>query len=345
MTGNNLKICTSVVTPTKASGDDSVAPNGLIAQNSEIVPTEIEDLLARKSQNCTSLAQKAVRSRWFTSSNTASLCKVSQRSKTRIGLSTDTLQARLATNDVSQPIVHSSEGSIDDVSPNAVQKAQNSTQEHTIGRSPQFESTGHRFESFSDGVPTSPQIVCAESGCQSGNIAVSQISALAPDLYSVDMESNENVITNSQGSKMLSLEIGGHGFESHCTTAKDAASGATNVPEIQQPLATASGIQTVYSIEGFDSCVNESIAKSPSVNTALGKCDQPCPIYDVNNMAMEEKFINTIIFANQGNKGLPMGLDSPVYKTWQQQVDFTFGFVPLGDQIMPKNENWCQSHN
>ena len=48
---------------------------------------------------------------------------------------------------------------------------------------------------------------------------------------------------------------------------------------------------------------------------------------------MEENVINTIIFPNQGSKGLAMGLDSPIFKKWQQQVDFQFGFVPLGGQI------------
>ena len=63
----------------------------------------------------------------------------------------------------------------------------------------------------------------------------------------------------------------------------------------------------------------------------------------MNNVAMEEKFINTIIFANQGSKGLPMALDSPVFKKWQQQVNFNF--VSPGDQIMPDNPNWCYFHS
>ena len=131
MTGNNPKRSASVVTPTKALGDDTVAPSELIVENekvyktrffysSGIVPTEIEALWARKSQNCTAMAQKPVSSRFFTSRNNAGVYKMSQRSKTRIGLCGDTLQATVASNDVSQPIVHSSGGFSDDISPKAV---------------------------------------------------------------------------------------------------------------------------------------------------------------------------------------------------------------------------------
>ena len=142
------------------------------------------------------------------------------------------------------------------------------------------------------------------------------MSVLVPDLYSVDVVGNGNVIMNSQGEKMSPLRLLVKGLN---LIAKSAT-------EVQQPFVTTSGIQTVHSVDGFDFSVNESIAKFPSVNTVFKKCDQPCPIYDVNNMAIEEEFINTIIFANQGDKGLPICLDSPVYKKWQQ-VDFPFGFV------------------
>ena len=65
----------------------------------------------------------------------------------------------MAGNDLSQPIVHSSEGLGVDVSPNAVQYSDSPVQGHTTGRSLTFESTGHGFESYNNGVPQSPDIV------------------------------------------------------------------------------------------------------------------------------------------------------------------------------------------
>ena len=60
---------------------------------------------------------------------------------------------------------------------------------------------------------------------------------------------------------------------------------------------------------------------------------------------MEEKFVNTIIFANQGNKDLAQGVNTPIFNHWKQQVDFQFGFVPLGSQLMPSNTTLCNSHD
>ena len=77
-----------------------------------------------------------------------------------------------------------------------------------------------------------------------------------------------------------------------------------------------------------------------SVNAVSDKNNQLCPIYDVNNAGMEEKFVNTIIFANHGNKDFAQGVNTPIFK---QQVDFQFGFVSLGGQLMPDNVTLCNS--
>ena len=60
---------------------------------------------------------------------------------------------------------------------------------------------------------------------------------------------------------------------------------------------------------------------------------------------MEEKFVNTIIFANQGNTDLPQGVNTPIFNQWQRQVDFQFGFIPLGCQLMPSCVTSCNSHD
>ena len=60
---------------------------------------------------------------------------------------------------------------------------------------------------------------------------------------------------------------------------------------------------------------------------------------------MEEKFVNTIIFANQGNKDLSQGVNILIFNHWQQQFNFEFGFVPLGSQLMSSNATLCNSHD
>ena len=89
---------------------------------------------------------------------------------------------------------------------------------------------------------------------------------------------------------------------------------------------------------GFESCVKHiSTSRLTSENAVTDKENQLCPIYDVNNAGMEEKFVNTIIFANQGNKDLAQSVKIPIFNHWQQQVDYQFGFVPLDSQLMPSN--------
>ena len=53
---------------------------------------------------------------------------------------------------------------------------------------------------------------------------------------------------------------------------------------------------------GFDSCVKEDIGTSclTSVNAVTDKASLQCPIYYVNNVGMEEKFV-------KGNKDLIIG--------------------------------------
>ena len=81
-----------------------------------------------------------------------------------------------------------------------------------------------------------------------------------------------------------------------------------------------------------------------SVNAVTDEVNQLCPIYDANNVGME-KLVNTIIFANQGNRNLAQGVDTPNFSQWQRQVDFQFGSVPLGCQLMPSSVTSCNSHD
>ena len=61
------------------------------------------------------------------------------------------------------------------------------------------------------------------------------------------------------------------------------------------------------------------------------------PLYDVNYTGIEDKFVNSILHVHQFSTSGDIGeLDSEIYNTWRHQSDFNFGFVPLGDQMLPR---------
>ena len=75
-----------------------------------------------------------------------------------------------------------------------------------------------------------------------------------------------------------------------------------------------------------------------SVNTATdtqGTTHCTKPLYDVNYLGFEDKFASEIICANVKNKKAWGGIPNPIFDLWRDQVDFTFGFVPLEEQVMP----------
>ena len=59
------------------------------------------------------------------------------------------------------------------------------------------------------------------------------------------------------------------------------------------------------------------------------------PIYDVNYCGFEDKFASEIICTNVKNKKAWGDIQTPIFDLWKKQVDFTFGFVPLQEQVMP----------
>ena len=274
------------MTPSESIFDNRKMYKTRFFYSSNSVPAEIEALLARKSQNCTAMAQKPVSSHVFTSNILAGQCKMSQRSATP-----PALQATVARNDLSQPIVHPSEEVCVDVSPNAVKNSDSPTQKHISGRSFSFESTGHGFESYENGVPESFDSVVPGKECSFGHSVQPHVFTPTPDLAETEVVGKIDVITDVQNT----ANVVGHGFESHCSTGTSVTSGPTSVTDVHKPHVTPSCKKMVHCGKGFDSWADKSIPKVPSVNSGFKIYDQLCPIYDVRNMAMEEKFINTII--------------------------------------------------
>ena len=75
-----------------------------------------------------------------------------------------------------------------------------------------------------------------------------------------------------------------------------------------------------------------------SVNTASDShstmhCTKP--LYDVNYCGFEDKFASEIICANVKHRKARGEIRTPIFDLWRDQVDFTFGFVPLEEQVMP----------
>ena len=66
--------------------------------------------------------------------------------------------------------------------------------------------------------------------------------------------------------------------------------------------------------------------------------DQCIPLYDVNNVGVEEKFVNTIMHFKQIGDQINIGdCQLQIFQKWREQSDFDFGFIPLGEQQMPTN--------
>ena len=208
-------------------------------------------------------------------------------------------------NDSSHPNVHSSIGVGD------VETAENSANNPAADEGPGFESIGPGFESVMAGYKVTEH---KTKHSTSGHV------------------SREPVIVNPTG----------HGFQSFQVTHRDSSMNQEGKGFFEQDSYFVDNPDlTLPKINGLgvDSSVNNDINTSclSSVNAVTDKANQLCPIYDVNNVGMEEKFGNTIIFANQGNKDLTQGVNTHIFNQWKQQVDFQFSFVPLGRQLMPSN--------
>ena len=145
-------------------------------------------------------------------------------------------------------------------------------------------------------------------------------------------------------------EPSGHGFESSQVTDLVVSTNLVGQVSGEQSSGSAGKFDLIFSKSvgpWFESGVDKdmTVNSCSSVNAATDEVNQLCSIYDVNNVGMEEMFVNTIIFANQGNKDLAQGVDTPSFSQWQRQVDFQFGFVPLGGQLMPSSVTSCNFHD
>ena len=85
--------------------------------------------------------------------------------------------------------------------------------------------------------------------------------------------------------------------------------------------------------------VSEAPTERGSVNYGKTSVTESAPdnsrlIYDVNNNGVLDKFVNSILHVSQFSGIIPE-VDTEIYHKWRGQSEFKFGFVPLGDQILP----------
>ena len=81
---------------------------------------------------------------------------------------------------------------------------------------------------------------------------------------------------------------------------------------------------------------------SGQVITESSASPGPHLLYDINYAGVQDKFVNSILYVGQFNGIIP-NVDTEIYHKWRNQTDFTFGFVPLAEQIMPKIMSVCHS--
>ena len=74
--------------------------------------------------------------------------------------------------------------------------------------------------------------------------------------------------------------------------------------------------------------------KTAKTNPTPIEHDNFTPIYDVNNVGVINKFVNSILHVNQFNGIIP-DVDIEIFHKWRRQSEFKFRFVTLGSQILP----------
>ena len=69
-------------------------------------------------------------------------------------------------------------------------------------------------------------------------------------------------------------------------------------------------------------------------------CNGLAPLYDTQLVGIEDKFVNTILNGvNTKQSHSPLSSKPDIYKEWERQSDFQFGFIPRSSQIMPVEDH------
>ena len=154
-----------------------------------------------------------------------------------------------------------------------------------------------------------------------------------------------------------------------CTSTVNPEIGSINLdtPEVTAKVISPPGVSVDIVCTGKDTAVESSEAGNftAEVISATGDCEDcppsrventtiwskvnsdkvvthnyafvtPYPLYDAHYIGVQDKFANSILHVGQFN-GITPNVDTEIHHKWRNQSDFTFGFVPLAEQIMPKD--------
>ena len=278
--------------------------------NKSVVPGQVDASLAARHQKCQVSNTNTIRSR-----------VVSRTVQQTHDASSDAggMVSKVTYNDLGHPSAHSNRGVGVSTMCHDIDVVKNTPETPATDIAPGFQSGNPGFESLIAGYESSDcKSTHSVFGCVSGDVVTpepigqefesSRATDLAVLMNCIDQESSKLDNVSAGQSDSTSSEGLGPGFESR----------------VKKDISTKS---------------------HSSVNAVIQEVNQLCPIYDVNNVGMEEKFVNTIVFANRGSRDLAQGVNTPIFNEWQRQVDFQFGFVPLGCQLMPSSVTSCNSHD
>ena len=115
----------------------------------------------------------------------------------------------------------------------------------------------------------------------------------------------------------------------------------TAVSSSEASTLTAKVISAPGGLEdGSPSRVTNTTIRS-SLNYDKVETKNPVPVApqslcETQHIGVQEKFVNSILHVGQFNGIIP-NVETEIHNKWRNQSDFKFGFVPLAEQIMPKD--------
>ena len=148
------------------------------------------------------------------------------------------------------------------------------------------------------------------------------------EYVNVDQASPVSFVETSKACDKVEHNTGGF--------AVDCPNSETSLVNKRNPLIVKHGDITLANNGGYVAHGNIALYGSDVTRKAnSGHVEQGAfkPIYDVNNCIIDDKYLNTIFTKREK---FTEGDSKPnVFSQWQSQVDFDFGFVPMGDFILP----------
>ena len=102
-----------------------------------------------------------------------------------------------------------------------------------------------------------------------------------------------------------------------------------NNPE-HQPMLGQGGGESQSELASFRVTENAAFTQPPVLPKITQKID-----YDSNHVGIEDKFISSILNESTKKANTPMEHNSALFRKWQAQPDFPFGYIPIDEQVMP----------